>query len=58
MAYEPRAYLSVVKPLTAGDLKGTAFWRNCKSARRRGCKICDDCPLRREIERAEREAGE
>jgi len=36
MEYEPRAYLSVTRPMTVADLRGTAFYRNCKNLRRRG----------------------
>jgi len=55
VTYEPRTYLTVVRPLRLGDLRGTAFWLNCKRVRRAGGKICEDCPFREEIERAERE---
>lgn len=36
-------------------LQHKVFMRNCKQQRRNGAKICNDCPFRRFIERAEKE---
>lgn len=42
--------------MNIGDLKRHPVWyKNCKSVRKRGGKICDDCPFRRIIEEAERD---
>ena len=32
------------------DIKDTWFYKNCKTQRKRGAKICDSCPFRELIE--------
>lgn len=48
------------KALTPGDelelamrSPHSAWYKNCRSVRRRGGKICESCPFRKEIERRE-----
>ncbi len=33
----------------------SAFYKNCRSVRNRGGKICQSCPFREEIEKQERD---
>jgi len=40
--------------ITLEDLKNSPiFYKNCKSVRKRGGKICQDCPFRELIEKLE-----
>jgi len=40
--------------ITLEDLKkAPVFYKNCKSVRKRGGKICEDCPFRKIIEKLE-----
>ena len=53
-------YLDTIKTLKEGKPKvgvdiRSWFYKNCKSQRKRGAKICQSCPFRKMIE--EQEAG-
>ena len=53
-------YLDTIKTLKEGNPKvgvdiRSWFYKNCKSQRKRGAKICQSCPFRKMIE--EQEAG-
>jgi hypothetical protein len=36
-------------------MNGTAFYKNCKSQRKKNAKICQDCPFREAIEEFEKQ---
>lgn len=48
-----RAYWSLEKAMATGN----RWYKNCRSVRRRGGKICQDCPWRVTIEERERVLG-